>query len=177
MPKGTFQTLKCPWNDRRLTQTSVIQRQMYLMREKKIPRVQAYDIARKEFYAYRHQQEVSQRVAREEALHVGAYFGASVQDIGAKLEDQTYEKWKAAALKRGREIQQQQAANSMLDNAASLSSAEPEENEQQAMDALYGESADPASLNAPDAIGEGATGNVPPPPETVNATVGQRAFR
>jgi small subunit ribosomal protein S23 len=55
---------------------------------------QAYDVARKEFYALRHEEEVERRVAKEEAMWTGAYFGKSVLEIGMQLEDQVYESWK-----------------------------------------------------------------------------------
>ena len=55
---------------------------------------QAYDVARKEFYALRHEEEVERRVAKEEAMWTGAYFGKSVLEIGMQLEDQVYDGWK-----------------------------------------------------------------------------------
>jgi len=57
-------------------------------------RNQAYDVARKEFYALRHEEEVERRVAKEEAMWTGAYFGKSVLEIGMQLEDQVYDGWK-----------------------------------------------------------------------------------
>ena len=54
-------------------------------------RAEAYDKARKEFYALRQEEEVERRVAREEALWVGAYFGKSVLEVSNELEDKTYE--------------------------------------------------------------------------------------
>jgi len=57
----------------------------------------AYDQARKEFYAYRHQEDIERRIAREEALATGAFFGPSPQEIGMQLEDKEYERWKASA--------------------------------------------------------------------------------
>ena len=60
---------------------------------------QAYDIARKEFYALRHEEEVERRIAREEAQWTGAYFGKSALEVGMELEDKTYESWKAWATK------------------------------------------------------------------------------
>ncbi len=62
-------------------------------------KAQAYDIARKEFYALRHEEEVERRIAREEALWTGSYFGKSVLEVGMELEDKTYESWKAWATK------------------------------------------------------------------------------
>lgn len=58
---------------------------------------QAYDAARREFYALRHQEEVERRVAQEEARMVGAYFGKSALQFGMDLEDHTYERWKTWA--------------------------------------------------------------------------------
>lgn len=59
----------------------------------------AYDIARKEFYALRHEEDIERRVAKEEALSTGAYFGLTRLEIGMELEDKVYEKWKASAIK------------------------------------------------------------------------------
>jgi len=60
---------------------------------------QAYDKARKEFYALRLEEEIEKRVAREEAMWVGAYFGKGALDVGMELEDKTYEEWKEWAAK------------------------------------------------------------------------------
>jgi small subunit ribosomal protein S23 len=73
-------------------------------------RAQAYDIARKEFYALRQEEEVERRVAKDEALWVGAYFGKSVLEVGAELEDKTYESWKAWATKEVEAIERQRDA-------------------------------------------------------------------
>jgi small subunit ribosomal protein S23 len=54
----------------------------------------AYDIARKEFYNLRRAEEIERRVAREEALSTGAYFGKGVLEVGMELEDQAHEAWK-----------------------------------------------------------------------------------
>jgi len=69
------------------------------MHNKDMDRKTAYDTARKEFYALRHEEEVERRVAHEEALSTGAYFGLNTLEIGMQLEDKSYEKWKAWALK------------------------------------------------------------------------------
>ena len=71
---------------------------------------QAYDIARKEFYALRQEEEIERRVAREEAMWVGAYFGKNVLEVGAELEDKTYESWKAWATKEIEAIERQRDA-------------------------------------------------------------------
>lgn len=73
-------------------------------------RLQAYDQARKEFYDLRLQQDVQRRVAKEEALATGAYFGKSVNEIGMDLEDAEYEKWKVWAVKEAAAINQKKAA-------------------------------------------------------------------
>lgn len=57
----------------------------------------AYDHARKEFYALRLQEDVERRIAKEEALATGAYFGKSALEIGMKVEDKEYERWKSWA--------------------------------------------------------------------------------
>ena len=70
----------------------------------------AYDQARQEFYAIRHQEDVERRVAKEEALATGAYFGKSMLEIGMELEDKTYESWKEWAKKEVEVIGLQQRA-------------------------------------------------------------------
>ncbi len=70
----------------------------------------AYDQARQEFYAIRHQEDVERRVAKEEALATGAYFGKSQLEIGMELEDKTFESWKEWAIKEIEVIQQQRTS-------------------------------------------------------------------
>lgn len=60
---------------------------------------EAYDIARKEFYALRHAEEVERRVAKEEAMWTGAYFGKGALEVGMELEDKTYNQWYDWAVK------------------------------------------------------------------------------
>lgn len=69
---------------------------------------QAYDQARHEFYEIRRQEEVERRVAQEEALATGAYFGKSFLEVGMELEDRTYEEWKQWALKSAADLQHAQ---------------------------------------------------------------------
>ncbi|KAE8453106.1 mitochondrial ribosomal small subunit component [Mollisiaceae sp. DMI_Dod_QoI] len=107
---------KCDWSKiqqpgRPLNGESVIQRQLWLMHN--VPDMnsnQAYDIARKEFYAIRHEEEVERRVAKEEALWTGAYFGKGVLQIGMELEDKTYEAWKQWATREVEAIERQRDA-------------------------------------------------------------------
>ena len=90
---------------------SVIQRQLWLRHnEPQITPGQAYDRARKEFYDLRLQEDVERRIAREEAISTGAYFGPSKLDIGMELEDQEYERWKLWAQKEVEQIEQRKAA-------------------------------------------------------------------
>ncbi|KAF2127155.1 mitochondrial ribosomal protein [Dothidotthia symphoricarpi CBS 119687] len=79
---------------------SVIQRQMWLMKHRSLSKASAYDMARREFYQHRHLSEIRQRIAKEEALHVGAYFGKGPLEIGMGLEDRTWESWKVWAAKQ-----------------------------------------------------------------------------
>jgi small subunit ribosomal protein S23 len=77
-----------------LTCNSVVQRQLWLMKHKGYSKASAYDMARREFYAHRHLSEIKARVAKEEAQHVGAYFGKGPLEIGMELEDKSWESWK-----------------------------------------------------------------------------------
>ncbi|KUJ12096.1 mitochondrial ribosomal protein [Mollisia scopiformis] len=107
---------RCDWSSirqpgRALNGESVVQRQLWLLNN--VPDMginQAYDIARKEFYALRHEEEVERRVAREEALWTGAYFNKGVLEIGMELEDKTYESWKTWAKKEVETIDRQRDA-------------------------------------------------------------------
>ena len=90
---------------------SVVQRQLWLQYNVLgITPAQAYDQARKEFYDLRLQEEVERRVAKEEAMSTGAYFGKSALEIGMELEDKEYEKWKVWATDEASMAQQNQAA-------------------------------------------------------------------
>lgn len=91
---------------KKLDGESVIQRQMWLMQHEGLSTAQAYDKARREFYFYRHREDVERRVAKEEALAVGAYFGKGPNEIGMELEDQEFERWKVWAYKRIEEKRQ-----------------------------------------------------------------------
>lgn len=77
-----------------LSGESVVQRQLWLLQN--VPDVtvsQAYDIARKEFYALRRQEETRNRIAAEEARHMGAQFGKSAIQISMKIENDMYNDW------------------------------------------------------------------------------------
>ncbi|KAF2840533.1 mitochondrial ribosomal protein [Patellaria atrata CBS 101060] len=83
--------------EKRLDGESVIQRQMWLMHHEGLDKALAYDRARKEFYKVRNLEELERRVAKEEALHTGAYFGKTALEVGMELEDKAWEDWKAWA--------------------------------------------------------------------------------
>jgi len=85
---------------RKLDGESVIQRQLWLLNNvPEMTTARAYDQARQEFYALRHEEDVERRVAKEEALATGAYFGKSALEVGMELEDKAYEQWKEWAIK------------------------------------------------------------------------------
>jgi small subunit ribosomal protein S23 len=67
------------------------------MRNKRISKAEAYDQARREFYKHRHLDEIRNRIAKEEAMHVGAYFAKGPLEVGVELEDKAWESWKAWA--------------------------------------------------------------------------------
>ena len=73
---------------------------MWLMKHASLSKSSAYDLARREFYKHRHISEIRQRIAKEEALHVGAYFGKGPLEIGMELEDRMWENWKNWATKQ-----------------------------------------------------------------------------
>lgn len=71
----------------------------------------AYDKARKELYRVRHFREIEQRVAREEALSTGAFFGLGPLAIGMKLEDDAYENWREWAREQTVALRQMETAD------------------------------------------------------------------
>lgn len=73
-------------------------------------RDEAYAQARNEFYAERLQEDVEIRVAKEEALYTSAHFGKSRVQIGAELEDKSYESWRRTAQDAFLALQQKQAS-------------------------------------------------------------------
>ena len=73
---------------------------MWLMEHGGFSKEEAYDKARKEFYELRQEEEIERRVAKEEARYVGAYFGLGRLEVGMKLEDREFERWKAWAGKQ-----------------------------------------------------------------------------
>lgn len=84
-------------HDTRSQVPSVVQRQLWLMKHQRLSQPAAYDIARREFYRHRHLEDIRRRVAKEEALHVGAYFSKGPLQIGMEIEDAAWEDWKSWA--------------------------------------------------------------------------------
>ncbi len=89
-----------------------MQRQKWLLENQSgITHAEAYDQARKEFYQVRYEEDVARRVAKEEALAVGAQFGKSYMEIGMELEDRQYEEWRAWALSETIRVEQLRASS------------------------------------------------------------------
>ncbi|KAK5171103.1 mitochondrial ribosomal small subunit component [Saxophila tyrrhenica] len=95
---------------RPLNGEAVIQRQQWLLTHTPLSSAAAYDQARKELYRVRHFQETEQRVAREEAQSVGAFFGLGPLEIGMQLEDKAYEDWKEWAIRETAALKQIQGS-------------------------------------------------------------------
>lgn len=75
-----------------------------------ITKSHAYDLARKEFYFHRHLEDVERRVAKEEAMHVGAWFGPGPLEISMQLENKIFNNWKTWALEQV-ELENQRGAS------------------------------------------------------------------
>ncbi|KAI8625453.1 37S ribosomal protein S25 [Xylariaceae sp. FL1651] len=89
----------------------VVQRQLWMMHNVEgMTREKAYDIARREFYALRQEEDVERRIAKEEAMKMGAYFGKSFLQVGMELEDEQYEHWKRWAGRQIKDVQAEQDA-------------------------------------------------------------------
>lgn len=94
-----------------LSGESVIQRQLYLLQT--VPNIEddvAYDIARKEFYDLRRQQEVRMRIAAEEAESTGAVFGKNPLQWGIQVENKHHDDWERWAREQVVLQQQKNAA-------------------------------------------------------------------
>ena len=111
-----------------LTSVSVVQRQMWLMDTvQDMTAEKAYDQARREFYEERLKEDVERRIAKEEAMATGAYFGKSMLEIGMELEDKEYERWRAWAKKEITEMKQKRAALYTGSEAVPVAMVEDEE--------------------------------------------------
>jgi small subunit ribosomal protein S23 len=95
---------------KRLDGESVVQRQLHLLQTvPNMTKSAAYDIARREFYRFRHREDIERRVAAEEAEATGAEFGPTMLEVGVELENQEFERWKQWARLMA-QIQEQKAA-------------------------------------------------------------------
>ena len=92
------------------------------MEQKQLPKEDAYDQARREFYGERMREDIERRVAKEEATHTGAYFGRTMLGIGNEIEDETFEKFRTLAEKNITETEQTRAA--VFSGISSLNSSE-----------------------------------------------------
>lgn len=89
----------------------MVQRQLWLLNNvPDISKSEAYDVARREFYRLRLQEDIERRVAAEEAEATGAVFGPTQLEIGMELENQEFEHWKEWA-KLEAQLQNQKAAS------------------------------------------------------------------
>lgn len=88
----------------------MVQRQIWLMNNRGLAKNEAYDKARKELYQRREREAVMQRIAREEALYVGAEFGKSAVQVGVDLEDKSFEEWRTWANKEVEVMRQVQGS-------------------------------------------------------------------
>ena len=79
----------------------------------------AYDIARREFYRLRLQEDIERRVAAEEAEATGANFGPTYLDIGMELENQQHEVWKTWARTEAQIVDQSSSTDSAEGGSAS----------------------------------------------------------
>lgn len=97
------------------------------MQHEEKDKASAYDQARKEFYEYRHRAEIEQRIAKEEARAVGAYFGKGPLEVGMELESQAFNEWKAWAINEIELQRQAQAAmySGIENSTAALDNADP----------------------------------------------------
>ncbi|KAL9108633.1 MAG: hypothetical protein Q9227_006579 [Pyrenula ochraceoflavens] len=88
---------------------SVVHRTLYLLEnEPDITLAHAYTKARREFYAIRHQEDVTRRIAVEEATHTGAVYPDYADPIvsGMRREDAAFAEWRSWAI-RERELKVQ----------------------------------------------------------------------
>ncbi|KAK1143090.1 mitochondrial ribosomal small subunit component [Aspergillus melleus] len=96
---------------KKLDGESVVQRQLWLLNNvPNMTKSESYDIARREFYRLRLQEDIERRVAAEEAEATGAVFGPTRLEVGMELENQEYERWKEWAKVEAQVLTQKAAA-------------------------------------------------------------------
>ncbi|KAF4553261.1 37S ribosomal protein S25-like protein [Elsinoe fawcettii] len=114
---------------RALNGESVVRRQVWLMQNEGLTKPEAYDKARKEFYKIREAQDIDRRIAKEEAQHMGAFFGKGAIEVGLELEDKEFEAWKQWAQADVTAMRQMQGSvYSGTDNEDAVAVAEDAEN-------------------------------------------------
>ncbi|KAL4798882.1 mitochondrial ribosomal protein S25 [Aspergillus venezuelensis] len=105
---------------KKLDGESVVQRQLWLLNNvPDMTKSTAYDIARREFYRLRLQEDIERRVAAEEAEATGANFGPTYLEIGMELENQQHEVWKTWARTEAQIVDQSSSADSAEGGSAS----------------------------------------------------------
>jgi len=73
----------------------VVQRQLWLREDDPaLSAEKAYDMARKEFYDLRLQEDIERRIAVEEARACGATFGKTYLELGIEMEEKYLEQWR-----------------------------------------------------------------------------------
>lgn len=112
---------------------SVVLRQMWLMGNEPPPegepsdplsiQERAYDKARKEFYDVRQRQDIERQVAKEEAIHYGAYFDVGEIERSLKEEDKQFAAWKEFAKKDVEMAAHQQAGAYRGNNPSEIAEA------------------------------------------------------
>lgn len=89
----------------------MVQRQLWLLNNTPdITKTEAYDIARREFYRLRLQEDIERRVAAEEAEATGAEFQPRMLDLGMELENEEFERWKEWAQMEAQLLNQKAAS-------------------------------------------------------------------
>ncbi|KAL4956547.1 mitochondrial ribosomal protein S25 [Aspergillus filifer] len=105
---------------KKLDGESVVQRQLWLLNNvPDMTKSAAYDIARREFYRLRLQEDIERRVAAEEAEATGANFGPTYLEIGMELENQQHEVWKTWAKTEAQIVDQSSSTDSAEGESAS----------------------------------------------------------
>lgn len=90
---------------------SVVQRQLWLMQNvPDMTKDQAYDLARREFYIIRRQEQIAARIAKEEAEHMGAQMERGPNEWSVAIEDKQYLTWEQWASSQVLEQAQKNAA-------------------------------------------------------------------
>ncbi|KAJ9663557.1 mitochondrial ribosomal small subunit component [Neophaeococcomyces mojaviensis] len=94
-----------------LSGESVVQRQLHLLQTvPDITEPQAYDMARREFYVLRRQEATKRRIAKEEAMHMGAQPEMSILQWSMKIENKHYNDWEEWSRQQVVEQMQRSAA-------------------------------------------------------------------